>query len=158
MRIRRLLTVEDQAEGPYVEVPFEVHGARSLEVVLDYDTSSAVIDLGCEGPEGWRGWSGGAKERFVITADSASGGYLAGELEDGVWKVVLGLHRLPAEGVEAILDIHLPATGGVEPEPAPPRPAPEARGRRRDLPSSSGLTWFAGTATPTRSTRTGGSA
>lgn len=144
MRIRRLLTLDDQAAGPYVEVPFEVRGAPSLEVVLDYDTSSAVIDLGCEGAGGWRGWSGGAKDRFVITAERASGGYLAGELEDGVWKVVLGLHRVPAEGVEAILDIHLPATGAVELEPAHPRPAPEARGRRRDLPSSSGLTWLAG--------------
>jgi hypothetical protein len=144
VRIRRLLTLEDQGAGPYVEVPFEVRGASSLEVSLSYDPTSAVVDLGCEGAEGWRGWSGGAKSRFVIRPDRASGGYVPGELEDGVWKVVLGLHRVPAEGVDVTLDISIPASGDVEPEPAAPRPTSGRRRPRRGLPSSSGLTWLAG--------------
>lgn len=145
MRIRRHLTLEDQAESPYFGVPFDVRGARSLEVRLDYDATAAVVDLGCEGAGGWRGWSGGAKEGFVITPERASGGYLPGELEDGEWNVVLGLHRIPPQGIDVMLDISLPASGEVEPEPIPPRPASGTRNtRRRDLPSQRGLTWLAG--------------
>ncbi len=143
--IRRHLTLEDQAEGPYVEVPFEVRGARSLEVRLEYDTTAAVVDLGCEGAQGWRGWSGGAKSGFVITPQRASGGYVPGELEDGEWKVVLGLHQVPPQGVDVTVDITLPATIDVEPEPVAPRPEPgDPSERRRRLPSASGSRWLAG--------------
>lgn len=145
MDIVRTLSPEDRAATPYLEVPFELAAARSVEVLLDYDTSRAVIDLGCMGAAGWRGWSGGAKSRFVITPEAASGGYCPGELEDGEWKVVLGLHKVPAEGVRVQLRINTPSTGPVEPEPAAVRPAVTVPASiRRRLPAAPGLTWFAG--------------
>lgn len=145
MRINRRVSVEDQAESPYLEVPFEVRGEPSLEVTLAYDKQSAVIDLGCEGPAGWRGWSGASKDRFVIASSSASGGYLPGELENGVWKVVLGLHRVPAAGVDVTLTINLPAIGGAEPEPEAPRPKDAIpASQRRALPAAAGRVWLAG--------------
>lgn len=145
MRIRQTLTPEDRVESLYLEVPFELSAARSVEVVLDYDTSRAVIDLGCMGAAGWRGWSGGARQRFVITANEATTGYCPGELEDGVWKVVLGLHHVPAEGVDIELTINTPAIGWIDPEPPAPAPSHTVpASRRRSLPSESGMTWFAG--------------
>lgn len=146
--IRRSLTLwpDDRISTPYLEVPFEVgSGDSSLEVTLSYDTSSAVIDLGCLGAGGWRGWSGGAKSRFVIAPTEASGGYIPGELEAGTWAVVLGLHAVPASGVTVELVIDMPATGPVEPES---EAAPPASGKRpsllRALPALPGLCWFAG--------------
>lgn len=144
--ITRHLTPEDRVATPYLELPFEVRRSdRSLEVTLSYDTGAAVIDLGCRGAAGWRGWSGGAKSRFVITAEAASGGYLAGDLEEGEWAVVLGLHKVPAEGVTVTLEIHSPATGPVEPEPAAPPAIRDARpGELRTLPAPPGMRWYAG--------------
>ncbi len=145
MRLARTLTPGDRIDTPYSEVPFEVKGGQSLEVLLEYDTTRAVIDLGCQGPSGWRGWSGGAKERFVITPTAASTGYCPGEIEDGEWKIILGLHHVPAEGIEILLTINTPAAGGVEAQPAAPAPSEvRSASARRSLPAGPGLTWFAG--------------
>jgi hypothetical protein len=144
--LRRTLRSDDQAATPYLELPFDVSPAdQSVEVVLSYDTSNAVIDLGCIGAVGWRGWSGGAKSRFVITATDASGGYLPGELEPGQWAVVLGLYKIPAIGVSVEVVINTPSTMPVEAEPsAPPAltgPRPSAI---RDFPAPPGNRWYAG--------------
>ena len=125
MRISRALTPDDRAANLYFDVPFEVGRCESVEVLLDYDRSRAVIDLGCMGPDGWRGWSGGAKKRFVITRTAASTGYCPGELETGVWKVVLGLHQIPAEGVTVELTIVNVASGPADWKMPPPSPSVE---------------------------------
>jgi len=139
------LGLEDQLAGEYRSEPFLVpSGTPSLEVHLDYDRRSAVIDLGCEGPDGWRGWSGSARERFVIGADAATPGYLPGAPEPGEWNVQLGLHRMPVDPIEVRLTITVPAESTVEPEPrAAARPETPRAGARR-LPAPRGLTWFAG--------------
>jgi len=145
-RVVRTLLPEDRVATPYLSIPFEPGtSASSIEVILQYDQSAGVIDLGCDGAAGWRGWSGGARTRFVISETEATWGYLPGAIENGVWKVVLGLHKIPAEGVKVEVTIHSPARGRVEPDPpAPaPRPAEPARGLRR-LAAPGGLTWFAG--------------
>jgi hypothetical protein len=140
--IRRRLTPADRAAAPYLELPFDIgSGIESVEVRLSYDRAAGVVDLGCSGPGGFRGWSGGARSRFVIGTDEATPGYRPGELEPGVWTVLLGLHRIPAPGLDVTVEIVAPATGPAETEPAPP-PAPERR-PRRSLPAASGLTWLA---------------
>lgn len=141
MRTRLTLTPDDRAASPYLEVPFEVpSGAGSLEARLSYDRSAGVVDLGCLGPSGFRGWSGGARQRFAITAAAATPGYLAGELEAGAWAVLLGLHRIPAEGLDVTVEVDVPATAPPDAEPAEPSvPAPRPR---RSLPAA-GFTWLA---------------
>jgi len=145
-RIARKLYPEDRVSTPYLSVPFELPAlASTVEVILDYDRDAGVIDLGCEGPDGWRGWSGGARTRFVIAENEATWGYLPGVLEAGVWSVVLGLHKIPAEGLLFELTINSPATWRVEPDPPAPPYRPVKRGEAlRNLPSTSGLRWFAG--------------
>src|SRR5882757_9387796 len=82
-------TLEDRFASPWHYLPVEVPpGARAVRVELEYDRSSGVLDLGCAGPAGFRGWSGGARRSFVITAEDATPGYLPGELEPGPWEVV----------------------------------------------------------------------
>jgi hypothetical protein len=155
---RRLrLSVDDQIENRYLEVPFELPAGRApgaLEVTLGYDRDAAVIDLGCRDPERWRGWSGGARSRFAITPAAATPGYEPGELVPGRWAVVLGLHTMPAEPVDITVTIATGVDAGdVEEEPSAPSPpsgrAPDGGmpGRTRlgrDLPAPNGLTWYAG--------------
>jgi hypothetical protein len=57
-----------------------------------------LLDLGIFGPAGYdlgnaagfRGWSGGARDGFVISRNRATPGYLPGPIEPGVWAVALG--------------------------------------------------------------------
>ena len=145
---RRLhLTLDDQAATRYLDVPFDVDGHQAVEVTLAYDTGSAVVDLGCSDPERWRGWSGGARERFAITPTSATPGYEPGELPRGEWAGVLGLHQIPDEGIDVEVTITTASGPGavtVEHDPEPPPPPSTSRGHRRHLPAPDGLTWFAG--------------
>jgi len=155
------LGLADLLEGEYRTVEFDVDGASdgasdrardnaaagrgtSVEVTLDYDREHAVVDLGCSGPAGWRGWSGGARTSFVITPDAATPGYLPGALEPGTWSVQLGLYRLPVDPIDVTVTVELPATSAPPPEPAG-QPRPDApRLSSRALPALDGLTWFAG--------------
>ena len=140
-------TADDRARTAYryltVDVPAHANG---VHVTLTYDRSAGVLDLGCEAPQSFRGWSGGARDEFFITSDAATPGYLAGELEAGTWHVVLGLHRIPPGGLdyEVIAQVYAGATAAPQPHPArtdPPRPQ---RPPRRELPSVDGLVWRAG--------------
>ncbi|MGZ4595790.1 MAG: CehA/McbA family metallohydrolase [Actinomycetes bacterium] len=140
-------TPDDRAAGVYHYLPVEVPPhASGLQVRLDYDRSGAVLDLGCEAPAGWRGWSGGARSSYVITARAATPGYLPGELEPGTWQVVLGLHRVPADGVAFEVTVEVSPAGAAPPrvEPDPPVPPRAARPPRRELPAVDGLTWRPG--------------
>jgi hypothetical protein len=142
-------TLEDRFAAPWHYLPVEVGpGTAGLRVELDYErTGGAVLDLGCLGPNGFRGWSGGARESFVITREAATPGYLPGELEAGTWQVMIGVHRVPPDGTRYQLTAEtLPRTGAVGAElrtpPAPP--APTDRPARRALPASEGRRWLAG--------------
>jgi hypothetical protein len=105
-----------------------------------------VLDLGCLGPGGFRGWSGGARRSFVITQGAATPGYLPGELEPGTWQVIIGVHRVPPDGtpfrVTAETTTRLGGLAPPLPPPAPPVPA--ERPPRRDLPARPGHRWLAG--------------
>ncbi|SEE81004.1 CehA/McbA family metallohydrolase [Ruania alba] len=143
---RLRLGLADLIATPYPTVPFDLPpGADTVEVRLAYDTEAGVIDLGCEGPAGWRGWSGGARDRFVIGPTVATPGYLPGELEPGEWSVQLGLYRLPADPIEVTVTVISPAESPIDPEPAPMPPSEAAPwGSTRLLPAEPGLTWYAG--------------
>ncbi len=137
----------DRAQTIYHYLPVDIPAhANGLRVQLSYDRSEGVLDLGCEAPRSFRGWSGGARDEFTITRTAATPGYLAGELEAGTWNVVLGLHRVPANGLdyEVITQVYAGGASPVQPEPEradPPRPE---RLPRRELPSVDGLLWRAG--------------
>jgi PHP domain-containing protein len=138
-------TRADRAHDCWPLLPFEVNSrCRSVTVELDYDSSSgAVIDLGCAGPAGWRGWSGAARRRYVITADAATPGYLPGELEPGDWHVVLGLHRLPQSGVGYTVTVSTNGAGLMGLPHQPPPVPRRTRSRSRMLPAAPGLRWVA---------------
>lgn len=139
------LTHDLQNENRYVRIPFEVaFGTDSLEVRLRYPKDKGIVDLGCEGPEGWRGWSGGTKDFFVVRPDDATPGYLPGQPEPGEWAVFLGIHTLVPGGLTAELDILFPAESPIDHGPEHPPVEGAPRGSSRGLPAPADMTWFAG--------------
>src|ERR1700742_72283 len=148
-------TLDDRIAAPWHYLPVEVPaGTGALRVTLSYPRESgAVFDLGCFDPTGFRGWSGGARDSFVVAEPAATPGYLAGPVTAGLWQVVIGLHLVPAPGVPFTVTAERlsadPASLGelaVPDSPAGPDapPVPTARPARRPLPADAGLTWLAG--------------
>jgi PHP domain len=140
-------TMEDRFASPWQYLPVEVPaGSCALRAELEYERGGAVLDLGCAGAAGFRGWSGGARSSFVITADTATPGYLAGELEPGTWQVMIGLHKVPPDGVAYRVTVEVSGTPGeLRPETAAPDVPPGTdRPARRELPASPGRRWLAG--------------
>ena len=80
-RTRARLTPADQAANRYPAFPFEVPpDAQSIGVSMEVDRTDgkACIDLGLLGPDGLRGWSGGAWTSFVVDRVDATPGYRPG--------------------------------------------------------------------------------
>jgi len=86
-------------------VPFDVPtGVRRITVSTVHNQFSLfgvarnVLDLGIFGPagyqlgnvDGFRGWSGGARSGFTLSACEATPGYLAGPIDPGRWALALG--------------------------------------------------------------------
>ncbi len=134
-----------RADGDYVYLPFELpSGTTQLSVTLSYPKApDCVIDLGIfdssagpfPTPRGFRGWSGGARDGFRLGLDSATPGYLAGPMPDGVWQIILGLYRLPVAGAEFTVQVTFDAAPRTVFAPAPPSQAhrPGAAWYRGDL-------------------------
>jgi hypothetical protein len=139
-------TLEDRFASVWHYLPVEVPpGAAGLRAELEYEPG-AIMDLGCMGQAGFRGWSGGARRSFVIATDRATPGYLPGELEPGIWHVVIGLHRVPLPGADYQLTIDVSSTPGELAPEDPPEPMPPLTDRppRRILPAGTGRRWLAG--------------
>jgi hypothetical protein len=137
-------TPEDRFCSPWHYLPVEIGaGTRALRVEFEYDRSwGAVLDLGCLGPAGFRGWSGSARRSFTIGVDAATPGYLPGELEPGLWQVMIGTHWIPPRGVEFRLTAETTSVAGAL-EQASLEPPPQRR-PRRELPAGNGRRWLAG--------------
>lgn len=85
----------------YREVSFDLpQGVTRLSVVFSYTGKDqrSVIDLGLFDPQRFRGWSGGARDRFTISAEEATPGYLPGPLPAGRWRLILGAPNIRPEG------------------------------------------------------------
>jgi hypothetical protein len=147
-------SINDRIASPWHYLPVEVPaGTAALRVRLSYPRESgAVLDLGCFAPAGFRGWSGSARDSFVVAESGATPGYEGGQVTAGLWQVVIGLHVLPSSGVpfsvtaeplsadSAALGRQLAAWLAVPDAP----PAPASRPARRSLPAVTGFTWLAG--------------
>lgn len=136
-------TRADQRDAPHREVAVDVPaGVDWLRVELRYDRDRAVLDLGLVDPGGFRGYSGGARTEAVVGRHRATPGYLPGAPQEGTWSVLLGLYRIPREGVSWEVEVE---TGRGEPPlpPPPPWPALPARVPRRALPAEPGVRWVA---------------
>ena len=85
----------------YIERPFVVPaGTRQISVSFSHEGAAdrTTIDLGVRDPDRFRGWSGGARTGFSLSAEAATPGYLPGPLPSGDWALILGVPNI-REGV-----------------------------------------------------------
>lgn len=109
------LSRADKVRSPYSYVPFDVpEGTTRIDIAMHYaKAEDCIVDLGLfdtgfapfPAETGFRGWSGGARDRFFVATDDATPGYLPGPVPAGRWFVILGLYRLPDSPVSVSLDI-----------------------------------------------------
>ena len=93
----------------------------------------AGIELG--NAAGFRGWSGGFRTEFTISASDATPGYLPGPVRPGIWHVVLGPYTVAPQGLNWTLTVRL--SSGPAGPPFVARHAPlRATGR--------GKAWYRG--------------
>lgn len=87
----------------YREVPFDVpKGTSRITIDVDYTgrEEHTTIDLGLLGPggfeaqDGFRGWSGGSKRRFTVSATDATASFLPGAIAPGKWRLLLGIPNI----------------------------------------------------------------
>jgi hypothetical protein len=90
-------TVKGAQNNTYIEAPFTVPAhTRRLTITFHYagKEEKTTLDLGVKDPHGFRGWSGGNKSTFTISADDATPSYLPGELIAGEWKLLIGVPNI----------------------------------------------------------------
>ncbi|MET8680643.1 CehA/McbA family metallohydrolase [Streptomyces sp. NPDC004647] len=129
----------------FVYLPVEVpRGVREITVSYRYDkpsvpagTQGNACDIGIFdergtdlGGRGFRGWSGGFRTEFAISAEKATPGYLAGPVRSGTWHVVLGPYTVAPQGLNYDVTITLRyGDPGTTPEPVYPPQRAKGRGR-----------------------------
>ncbi|NJP46961.1 CehA/McbA family metallohydrolase [Actinacidiphila epipremni] len=129
----------------FVYLPVQVpHGIRQIAVSYTYDrpavpagTLGNACDIGIFdqrgtglGGRGFRGWSGGARTEFAISAEESTPGYLAGPVEAGTWYVVLGPYTVAPQGLDYSVTVTLtPGERGRTPKPDYPPEQVKGRGR-----------------------------
>ncbi|HWC79729.1 MAG TPA: CehA/McbA family metallohydrolase [Pseudonocardiaceae bacterium] len=136
----------DAADWYYLPIEIPA-GANTIAVDYSYDKPTPpagfngnACDIGMFGPEGYqlgngrgfRGWSGGARTSFEISASEATPGYLAGPVSPGTWHVILGPYTVVPAGLHYTVNVTLtfgPAGTAFVPNPAPTTAPARARGR-----------------------------
>ena len=131
-----MLSGSDFAASRYLHVPIEIPaGASRLDVTWTYEKDQwTLIDFGIldskavafPTTDGFRGWSGGARDSFFVATDAATPGYVPGEMTAGRWHLLLGLVRLPEHQAPLTVTVQVSDAGG-QPHSAKPV-APARRG------------------------------
>jgi hypothetical protein len=130
-QIQKITGTLDPGAPDWHYLPVDIPaGAREIEVVYSYDrpevppgVKANALDIGIFGPGNqFRGWSGGARDRFTINATEATPGYLPGPIESGTWQVILGPYTVSPQGMTFEVDVTV--RFGPDGEPFEPNPAP----------------------------------
>lgn len=124
----------------WVYLPIEVpDGVAELSVRYSYDRPEPpaglhgnALDVGIFDPDGFRGWSGGARDSFRLGRADATPGYVPGPIRAGTWQLLLAPYTVHPDGLAYRVEVTLwrgdsrPAAD-FAPSPAPVR----ANGRGR---------------------------
>ncbi len=144
------VTPDDRRRNPYLELPFEVpERATAVEVRYAFDPGS-VLDLGLLDPratpfpsrQGFRGWSGGARDHVMVTPSRATPGYLPGPLPPGRWHVLLGLAAVAEDGCAYGVDIEVHTRDEPTTIPGLVADAVSAAHEPPKAPGRSGPAWY----------------
>lgn len=113
-------TVKGDQNNTYIEVPFEVP-ANTVRLTVSFQYTGkeerTTLDIGIQDPQRFRGWSGGNKSSFTISASDATPSYLPGVIVPGTWKLWIGVPNIRPQSVasyEAKVYFELAGRGGLE--------------------------------------------
>jgi hypothetical protein len=130
-------TVNGNQNHSYIEAPFDVpSGTQRLTVLFRYTGKEerTTLDIGVWDPEHFRGWSGGNKSSFTISATDATPSYLPGYLPPGTWKLLIGVPNIREQSVASYeADIYFESVAGNK--------APQSFA---DMPLRSSAGWYRG--------------
>jgi hypothetical protein len=136
----------DPGAADFVYLPVEVPtGVSKISVSYTYNkptVASGLLGNACDvgvfdekgidvGGQGFRGWSGGFRTEFSISAAEATPGYLPGSVSAGTWNIALAPYQVSEHG----LDYEVSVTLDFGPDGAPFQPQyppQQAAGRGRD--------------------------
>ena len=113
-------TVKGEQNNTYIEVPFDVPANTARLTVSFHYTGKeerTTLDLGIQDPQRFRGWSGGNKSSFTISATDATPSYLPGVVLPGTWKLWIGVPNIRPQSVasyEAKIYFEAAGKGAVE--------------------------------------------
>jgi hypothetical protein len=90
-------TVQFANNHHILSLPFQVP-AGTTRITMNFTYTGqeqrTALDLGLMGPDGFRGWSGGDKDGFTLSASDATPSYLPGPIEPGTWTLLLGVPNI----------------------------------------------------------------
>lgn len=131
-----IITLEGHAEPEqtlsYLHLPFNVP-AGTVRIAASYAYSAAIssdphvtggstVDIGIFDTrgtdfmtEGFRGWSGSARQSFFIGTDDATPGYMPGPIQPGTWYICLGLYKVAPDGCDYRVEIELTRSDDMQP-------------------------------------------
>ena len=95
-------TVKGDQNNTYIEAPFEVPANTARLTVRFHYTGKeerTTLDIGIQDPQRFRGWSGGNKSSFTISATDATPSYLSGVVLPGTWKLWIGVPNIRQKSV-----------------------------------------------------------
>jgi len=128
----------DAGAADFVYLPVDVpRGVNQIAVSYSYDkphvpsgTPGNSLDIGIVdergidiGGHGFRGWSGGFRNEFAISAESATPGYLPGPVNAGRWNIILGPYQIAPAGLNYQVQVTL--TFGPDGTPFQPQYPPQ---------------------------------
>jgi hypothetical protein len=119
-------TAQASQTQTYTHLPFDVPaGTARIDVRYEYTdavgsdphlTDGNTVDIGIFDSrgadfmtDGFRGWSGSARQSFFIAAGEATPGYVAGRILPGTWFLCLGLYKIAPQGCQYRVTITLTA-------------------------------------------------
>lgn len=109
-------------------------GTKEIEIQHDDLSEANILDFGVNDPFGYRGWGGGTTENTIIAETAASRAYVAGPIEPGTWRVVVGKAKVVASPARYHVEIDLRTTQTLPPTTDVRRPyaapAPRKKGTR----------------------------
>jgi hypothetical protein len=129
----------DTGAADFVYLPVDVpRGVNQIAVSYTYDkppvppgTLGNSCDIGIfdergidVGGKGFRGWSGGFRTEFAISASSATPGYLPGPVNAGRWNIILGPYQVAPQGLNYQVQVTL--TFGPDGTPFQPQYPPQS--------------------------------
>lgn len=115
----------------YLYLPFDVP-ANTERIDVYYEFSAAIssdphivggstVDIGIFDirgtdfmTEGFRGWSGSARQSFFISQHGATPGYMPGPIQSGTWFICLGLYKVAPDGCDYRVEIELTISDEIQ--------------------------------------------